>query len=68
MTDPRFHLDVTTDPDDAIVRLHLRDADGRHKGAHAVRLAEHRRALLDHPATEKSRTMLSADSHHTQTC
>ncbi len=35
MTDPRFNLYVTTEPDDAIVRLRLRDDDGRHLAGHA---------------------------------
>ncbi|MCP4495115.1 MAG: hypothetical protein GY820_48610, partial [Gammaproteobacteria bacterium] len=47
MTDHRFHLDLTTEPDDAIVRLRLRDDDGRHLAGHAVRLADHSPALWE---------------------
>ena len=47
MARPRFHLDVTTEPDDAVVRLRLRDDDGRHLASHIVRLADHSPALWE---------------------
>jgi len=47
LSTPQFHLDVTTDQDTGVVRLNLRDDDGRHLDAHAVRLGDHPPATED---------------------
>jgi hypothetical protein len=47
LSTPQFHLDVTTDQDDGVVRLNLRDDAGRHLDGHAVRLGDHPPALWE---------------------
>jgi len=47
LSTPQLHLDVTTDQDAGVVRLNLRDDDGRHLDAHAVRLGDHPPATED---------------------
>lgn len=44
-TGPVFTLNVGTDSDEGVVRLHLTDEHGRQLGANQVRLAEHKPAL-----------------------
>jgi len=47
LSTPQLHLDVTTDQDARVVRLNLRDDDGRHLDAHAVRLGDYPPALWE---------------------
>ncbi|MCP4664193.1 MAG: hypothetical protein GY856_53090 [bacterium] len=47
MTAHDFELDLTTHPDDGLVRFRLRNQDGQHLAAHQVRLVDHGAALWE---------------------